>query len=94
MDARTAAELAERCLGLVSEALPTRSFPTVAEIASEWARHPTRADRATRAFEHGTRPLEAQLAIEDELQKADGDEDLPDGVNRFLEGVLPEFKGA
>ena len=83
--------------GLVSEVVPAGSFEArVAELAAEWAARPTLAvGRTKRLFDHAsTAALEAQLALEAELQQAStGTSDFAEGVNAFLEKRAPEFTG-
>jgi 2-(1,2-epoxy-1,2-dihydrophenyl)acetyl-CoA isomerase len=83
--------------GLVSAIIPAGSFEArVAELAAEWAARPTLAvGRTKRLFDHAsTASLEAQLALEAELQQAStGTSDFAEGVNAFLEKRSPEFTG-
>ena len=83
--------------GLVSEVIPADAFAgRVAELASAWASRPTLAiGRTKRLFEHAyAAGLEAQLALEAELQQASvGTGDFREGVNAFLEKRAPEFTG-
>src|SRR5262245_46333204 len=67
----SAADALER--GLVSEVVPAAEFEgRVAEVAAEWAARPTLAiGRTKQLFEHAyDAGLEAQLALEAQLQKA------------------------
>lgn len=83
--------------GLVSEVIPAEGFTTrVAELAAEWAARPTAAiGRTKQLFEHAsTAAMEAQLALEAELQQASvATADFAEGVNAFLEKRAPEFTG-
>ena len=83
---------------LVSEVRPDEEFESrVAELAEEWASRPTLAvGRTKQLFEHAsTASLEAQLALEAELQQASvGTADFTEGVNAFLEKRAPEFTGS
>lgn len=83
--------------GLVSEVIPADEFEgRVAELAAEWAARPTLAiGRTKQLFEHAyDAALEAQLALEAELQQASvGTADFTEGVNAFLEKRAPEFTG-
>ena len=84
--------------GLVSEVIPADDFETrVAELAADWAGRPTLAiGRTKQLFEHAfDAALEAQLALEAELQKASvATADFTEGVNAFLEKRPPAFTGA
>jgi len=92
----TAAEALE--WGLVSEVIPGDVFAErVPELAAEWAARPTLAiGRTKQLFEHAfASALEAQLALEAELQQASvGTADFTEGVSAFLEKRAPEFTGA
>jgi 2-(1,2-epoxy-1,2-dihydrophenyl)acetyl-CoA isomerase len=83
--------------GLVSEVVPAADFPDrVVEVAAQWAALPTRAVGLTkRLFEHAyDAGLEAQLALEAELQQAaTGTADFREGVAAFLEKRAPGFTG-
>ena len=83
--------------GLVSELIPADAFEQrVTELAAEWAARPTLAiGRTKQLFEHAyTASLEAQLALEAELQQAStGTSDFREGVDAFLEKRAPEFTG-
>jgi 2-(1,2-epoxy-1,2-dihydrophenyl)acetyl-CoA isomerase len=83
--------------GLVSEVVPAESFEDrVAELATEWAARPTVAiGRTKQLFEHAfAASLEAQLALEAELQQASvATADFREGVNAFLEKRAPTFTG-
>jgi 2-(1,2-epoxy-1,2-dihydrophenyl)acetyl-CoA isomerase len=83
--------------GLVSEVIPADVFAgRVGELAAEWAARPTLAiGRTKRLFEHAfASALEAQLALEAELQQASvGTQDFTEGVTAFLEKRAPEFTG-
>jgi 2-(1,2-epoxy-1,2-dihydrophenyl)acetyl-CoA isomerase len=83
--------------GLVSEVVPAESFgDRVAELATEWAARPTLAiGRTKQLFEHAfAASLEAQLALEAELQQASvATADFREGVNAFLEKRAPTFTG-
>ena len=91
----TAAEALE--WGLVSEVVPAESFGArVAELAADWAARPTLAvGRTKRLFEHAyDASLEAQLALEAELQQASvGTADFREGVDAFLQKRAPTFTG-
>ena len=84
--------------GLVSEVVSADAFETrVAELGAEWAARPTLAvGRTKQLFDHAyTAALDAQLALEAELQQASvGTADFAEGVNAFLEKRAPEFTGA
>ena len=84
--------------GLVSGVIPHDAFASrVAELAAEWAARPTLAiGRTKQLFEHAyAAGLEAQLALEAELQQASvGTADFTEGVNAFLEKRAPEFTGS
>jgi 2-(1,2-epoxy-1,2-dihydrophenyl)acetyl-CoA isomerase len=88
---------AAREWGLVSEVVPAESFEDrVAELATEWAARPTVAiGRTKQLFEHAfAASLEAQLALEAELQQASvATADFREGVNAFLEKRAPTFTG-
>ena len=83
--------------GLVSEVIPAESFAErVAELAAEWAARPTLAvARTKQLFEHAfAASLEAQLALEAELQQASvATEDFREGVDAFLQKRPPTFTG-
>ncbi len=83
--------------GLVSEVIPADGFrERVAELAAEWAARPTLAvGRTKRLFEHANDPsLEAQLALEAELQQASvGTADFREGVDAFLQKRSATFTG-
>jgi 2-(1,2-epoxy-1,2-dihydrophenyl)acetyl-CoA isomerase len=83
--------------GLVSEVVPAADFPDrLVEVAAQWAALPTRAVGLTkRLFEHAyDAGLEAQLALEAELQQAaTGTADFREGVAAFLEKRAPGFTG-
>jgi 2-(1,2-epoxy-1,2-dihydrophenyl)acetyl-CoA isomerase len=83
--------------GLVSDVVPAESFEDrVAELATEWAGRPTLAiGRTKQLFEHAfAASLEAQLALEAELQQASvATADFREGVNAFLEKRAPMFTG-
>ena len=83
--------------GLVSEVVAADAFASrTAEIAAEWAARPTLAiGRTKQLFEHAyASALEAQLALEAELQQASvGTGDFTEGVTAFLEKRAPEFTG-
>jgi 2-(1,2-epoxy-1,2-dihydrophenyl)acetyl-CoA isomerase len=83
--------------GLVSEVIPADGFADrVAELAAEWAARPTLAvARTKQLFEHAfTASLEAQLALEAELQQASvATEDFREGVDAFLQKRPPTFTG-
>jgi 2-(1,2-epoxy-1,2-dihydrophenyl)acetyl-CoA isomerase len=83
--------------GLVSDVVPAESFEDrVAELATEWAARPTLAiGRTKQLFEHAfAASLEAQLALEAELQQASvATADFREGVNAFLEKRAPMFTG-
>jgi 2-(1,2-epoxy-1,2-dihydrophenyl)acetyl-CoA isomerase len=84
--------------GLVSEVIPADAFGArVAELAAEWAARPTLAiGRTKQLFEHAyAASLEAQLALEAELQQASvGTTDFREGVAAFLEKRAPQFTGS
>ena len=83
--------------GLVSEVIPADGFrERVAELAAEWAARPTLAvGRTKRLFEHAyDASLEAQLALEAELQQASvGTADFREGVDAFLQKRSATFTG-
>jgi 2-(1,2-epoxy-1,2-dihydrophenyl)acetyl-CoA isomerase len=83
--------------GLVSEVVPDDDFAErVAELAAEWAARPTLAvGRTKQLFEHAfTASLEAQLALEADLQQASvATEDFREGVDAFLQKRPPTFTG-
>ena len=83
--------------GLVSEVAPAASFEArVGELAAEWAARPTVAvGRTKRLFEHAfAASLEAQLALEAELQQASVETaDFAEGVDAFLQKRAPQFTG-
>jgi 2-(1,2-epoxy-1,2-dihydrophenyl)acetyl-CoA isomerase len=84
--------------GLVSEVVPADGFADrVAELAAEWAARPTLAiGRTKQLFEHAYgAALEAQLALEAELQQASvGTADFAEGVDAFLGKRPPAFTGS
>lgn len=84
--------------GLVSEVIPADTFGArVAELAAEWAARPTLAiGRTKQLFEHAyAASLEAQLALEAELQQASiGTTDFREGVDAFLQKRAPQFTGS
>jgi 2-(1,2-epoxy-1,2-dihydrophenyl)acetyl-CoA isomerase len=84
--------------GLVSEVIAADDFDArVGEIGATWAAMPTRAVAMTkRLFDHAaTAGLEAQLALEAELQNAAiATADFGEGVGAFLEKRPPSFTGA
>jgi 2-(1,2-epoxy-1,2-dihydrophenyl)acetyl-CoA isomerase len=83
--------------GLVSQVIPAEAFAErVAELAAEWAARPTLAvARTKQLFEHAfAASLEAQLALEAELQQASvATEDFREGVDAFLQKRPPTFTG-
>jgi 2-(1,2-epoxy-1,2-dihydrophenyl)acetyl-CoA isomerase len=83
--------------GIVSEVVPTASFESrVAELAADWAARPTLAvARTKQLFDHAYgASLEAQLALEAELQQASvATADFREGVDAFLEKRAPTFTG-
>jgi 2-(1,2-epoxy-1,2-dihydrophenyl)acetyl-CoA isomerase len=83
--------------GLVSEVIPSAEFADrVAELAADWAARPTLAvARTKQLFEHAfTASLEAQLALEANLQQASvATEDFREGVDAFLQKRPPTFTG-
>jgi len=83
--------------GLVSQVVPAEAFAErVAELAAEWAARPTLAvARTKQLFEHAfAASLEAQLALEAELQQASvATEDFREGVDAFLQKRPPTFTG-
>jgi 2-(1,2-epoxy-1,2-dihydrophenyl)acetyl-CoA isomerase len=83
--------------GLVSEVVPAESFEgRVVELAAEWAARPSLAvGRTKQLFEHAfAAPLEAQLALEADLQQASvATADFREGVDAFLEKRPPTFTG-
>jgi 2-(1,2-epoxy-1,2-dihydrophenyl)acetyl-CoA isomerase len=83
--------------GLVSEVIPSAEFADrVAELAADWAARPTLAvARTKQLFEHAfTASLEAQLALEADLQQASvATEDFREGVDAFLQKRPPTFTG-
>jgi 2-(1,2-epoxy-1,2-dihydrophenyl)acetyl-CoA isomerase len=84
--------------GLVSEVMPADGFAErTAELARTWAALPTRAVCLTkRLFESAhDAGLEAQLALEAELQQAATETaDFAEGVSAFLEKRSPDFSGS
>jgi 2-(1,2-epoxy-1,2-dihydrophenyl)acetyl-CoA isomerase len=83
--------------GIVSEVIPADGFMArVGELAAEWAARPTLAvARTKQLFDHAYgASLEAQLALEAELQQASvATADFREGVDAFLEKRAPTFTG-
>jgi 2-(1,2-epoxy-1,2-dihydrophenyl)acetyl-CoA isomerase len=83
--------------GIVSEVIPADGFAArVAELAAGWAARPTLAvARTKQLFDHAYgASLEAQLALEAELQQASvATADFREGVDAFLEKRAPTFTG-